>query len=365
MICNPQAHVPTERPGAENISLTVNTQQDPVSPVRSGRSENFEISAIASLDRVQGDVAHLTTRKRRRSIDETCDDTSFSSLLLNGKLKSVRGRMRKGSSGGLSRISPPTARNNHQDFEPDPMDHPPTRRSNDHVPTLSNGIGGSELPINQDGGDADSVQGNAAEAEVNELAPTPSVLQGTHPSLIIRLKLSSMQVSHLKRDRRRLALELHHCFMPTAEIRTPLVTTIKLIDKLWTTDRLRLREAFGHASDFFNKVLGRWLQYIGILTRFQDLTDFRGDQEAWSIHLDGLQNDARSEAREHLLEAGLAMYDWIFEQQDFSMHEFSKDVAIVLLAMADWMGSMNHNDRDLFMQKVTRFNDSLLARFES
>lgn len=363
MICNPLAHVSKERPVMEDISLTINAQQGLFSAVRSGRSENFEDSAIASPDGVQGDDDPLTTRKRRwRSIDETREGTTFSSLLVSG---AVRASKRKGLSGRLCCIFPPAAMNNDLEFEPDLMDHPPTPRSSDHVSTVSNGIGGSELPINQDAGDVDSVQGDAAETEVTEPEPTPPVLQGTHPSLIIRLKLSSMQASHLRRDRKRLALDLHHCFMPTAELRTPLETTINLIGKLWTTDKLRLREAFGHASDFFNEVLGRWLQYIGILARFQDLTGFRGDQEAWSIHLDGLQNDARSEAREHLLEAGLAMDNWLSEQQKFSMHEFSKDVAIVLLAMADWMGSMNHNDRELFMQQVTRFNESLLARFES
>jgi hypothetical protein len=118
------------------------------------------------------------------------------------------------------------------------------------------------------------------------------------------------------------------------------------------------------AFDPYMEVLDQWFECVNIVHDFQDATTFYGDQHTWARHLDALQNTSRSTAMSHLLQAGIAMDDWISKQQtDFTVHDFSRDLADTLISMADWMGSMNSGMSDSFKEEISQFNDNMLGWF--
>ncbi|KAH7068603.1 hypothetical protein FB567DRAFT_599003 [Paraphoma chrysanthemicola] len=354
----PQSHM-------QDVSPTVNLQHNDCALRGEGGSGNDAGRRPTSSEAIamHAHERSLVARKRRRSTIDIHEATSFSSLQNTGKLKPVRQIKRKGSSSGLSRSHPPTGSRTYREQRQSPEDIFSIPDSRDQA-TMVGCEDGLVEATSREVHDVDSVLGDAAVAGMNGQPAAPMAPEGTHSSLIVRLKLNSVQGYQLRSDRRRLARSLLLCFDTDAQMQSPIRETMDLIQKLWSSDRLRLRESLNHAFDSYDTALSRWRRCIEILTTFQRRTQFCGDRSAWNAHFESLQIDARHEARRYFLDAVVQMGDWLDEQRSLSVQKFSDDVAVALLTMADWMDTMNDKeDRDSFIEVVTRFNKSLLDRF--
>jgi len=351
----------------QNLPHTTRVQQSRLCNATRANLTTSDNPSTESRDGVRVDVLGDVppSRKRPFSATDQDDGTRFSSLHKNGKLKTSRGLKHKGSSSGLSHSSPPGLRPTDQgegDLNPHAGSTAGPREGRTRPESQA-----KTVSINETGrGDADSVQGDTIEHDVVEDTITATALQGTHPSLIVRLKLNHTQVSQLRRDRKRLALALLTSLKGDPEASSSFAKTLALIKDLWKADVVRLRETLGDAFTPYKQVLGHWQDLMGILLNFRDATGFRGDQRAWKTHFAGLQGASRPDARRHLLEAGIATDDWILERQrheDFTISGFSVDVADVLFAMADWADSMDDEDKRTFEEQITQLNESLFGWF--
>ncbi|KAH7083485.1 hypothetical protein BKA63DRAFT_153945 [Paraphoma chrysanthemicola] len=356
---------PTSQRNMGDISSAVNLQHDE-SPLRgSAGSVNAPDPVPATSAAIEVDTHENSpaNRKRRRLTIDVNECTSFSSLQNKGKLKPVRQIRRKGSSSGLSRIHLLSECRNNGEHRQSPVDDPSIPDSSDQVTTVGNENSTTESTANRVN-DVDSVLGDEAVAEVEEQETGLLAMEGTHSSLIVRLKLSSIQATHLRNDRRRLAYHLSLCFDTDAQAQSPCKKTMDLIRNLWSSDQTRLRESLNHAFKSYDTALSRWQRCIEIFTTFQERTQFRGESSTWNAHLGSLQINARREARRNFLDAVVQMGDWLDELSNISIQRFSDDVAVALLTMADWVNTMNEKeDRDAFIEVVARFNKSLLDPF--
>jgi hypothetical protein len=351
------------RERAALASLNTNSLQE-TSPAIDGRPSHVESQSLKTSDCVRVAVpgSGSPSRKRRLSTANEKESTSFSALHKNGKLKSTRGLKRKCSSSGLSRPflpCPPAIQSVSKNPAGDVTSVQDCTEGSYPIPETN-----THRSVRHTGADADSVQGDIPELGMEQQPLAMTLAQGTSPSLIVILKLSLLKAPQIRRDRKRLALALLSGIKTDAQTRNTSKDTFALIDSIRKADSLRLRKTLADAFDPYMEVLDQWFECVNIVHDFQDATNFYGDQHTWARHLDGLENMSRSTAIRHLLQAGIAMDDWISKQQtDFTVHSFSADLADALISMADWMGSINSGMSYSFKEEISQFNGNMLGWF--
>jgi hypothetical protein len=174
-------------------------------------------------------------------------------------------------------------------------------------------------------------------------------VQGNKPSLIVILKLKRVPARHIRRDRKRLALELHDGLETTTYNASALSQVISLVAKLSSTDTDTMKQ---------------WIEFVNIMVRFREATKYDGERHTWDTYLDRLDGTSRSLAGRRHLEAGVAMDDWLLQLDKVTIEQFSSRVAELLLSMSEWMREMKERDTEKFNEGVTLFNKGLLAWFE-
>jgi hypothetical protein len=97
--------------------------------------------------------------------------------------------------------------------------------------------------------DTNSVQDDIFETGTEGETGAATIVQGTNPSLTVKLKLSLPKASKFRRDRKRLPLALINGLSTDTRSDTPLVETLALMKSLRRADKMRLREALGDASE--------------------------------------------------------------------------------------------------------------------
>jgi hypothetical protein len=182
-------------------------------------------------------IAQASTQHRKRA-----GEHELLSLSHNGNLKSTRGLKRKCSSSGLSRPCLPcplairSVSNNPAGEVTSVRDctegsSPITERDT------------RDQSVRHTDADADSVQGDIPELEM-EQQPLPMTLsQGNSPSRIVILKLSLLQAPQIRRDHKRLALALLSGIKTDAQIRNTSKDTFALIDFIFSVCKATFRSA--------------------------------------------------------------------------------------------------------------------------
>jgi hypothetical protein len=176
-----------------------------------------------------------------------------------------------------------------------------------------------------------------------------SFVQGNKPSLIVVLKLKRVPARLIRRDRKRLTLELRAGLELTTYNASALSEIISLVQKLTSTD---------------TDTMKRWIEFVNIMVRFREATKFDGEQHTWDAYFTSLDDTSRSLAGHNLVVAGVAMDDWLLQLDEVTIEQFSRRVAELLLSMSEWMYERNERDIEKFTEGVTLFNKKLSAWFD-